>query len=121
VPAIAGILISPPGYRADLVDISASGLLAEWGVALKIGNAVRVTFEGTFVPATVQGQVVRSAVASMTATGLRYHVAIVFKAPIAFEDEPSPLPPAAADAQGASAPVSPTGLEPSSEDVGNQW
>ena len=34
VPSIKGLRISPPGFKATLVDISGSGLLAEWGVAL---------------------------------------------------------------------------------------
>src|SRR3989442_7578870 len=74
VPSITGLRISPPGFKATLVDISTSGLLAEWGVALKIGEAVTVNFEGTFSPQSVGAQVVRSSVASMTSGGLRYHV-----------------------------------------------
>jgi PilZ domain-containing protein len=84
VPSIKGLRISPPGFSATLVDISASGLLAEWGVALKIGQAVTVNFEGTFSPSSVGAQVVRSAVASMTSGGLRYHIGLAFTAPITF-------------------------------------
>ena len=90
MPSIKGLRISPPGFKATLVDISASGLLAEWGVALKIGQAVTVNFEGTFSPPSLQAQVVRSAVASMTSGGVRYYVGLAFTAPIAFEDEPPP-------------------------------
>ena len=76
VPSIKGLRISPPGFKATLVDISASGLLAEWGVALKIGQAVTVNFEGTFSPQSLGAHVVRSAVASMTSGGIRYHVGL---------------------------------------------
>ena len=92
VPSIKGLRISPPGFKATLVDISASGLLAEWGVALKIGQAVTVDFEGTFLPQSLGAQVVHSAVASMTSGGVRYHVGLAFTAPIAFEDKPPPAP-----------------------------
>jgi hypothetical protein len=88
VPSITSVRISPPGAKATLVDISASGLLAEWGVALKIGQLVTVDFEGTFSPSSLVAHVVRSAVASMTSAGVRYSVGLAFTAPIAFEDTP---------------------------------
>ena len=90
VPSIRGLLISPPGSSATLVDISASGLLAECGVPLRIAQAVTVNFEGTFAPQSVEAQVVRSSVASMTSAGVRYHVGFAFTAPIAFEDKSPP-------------------------------
>ena len=101
VPSISGLVLSPSGGKATLVDISASGLLAECGVALKVGHAVKVTFEGTFTPQLVEARVVRSSVASMTSSGFRYHVGIAFKTPIALEDETPPAPPAAAAAPGS--------------------
>jgi hypothetical protein len=54
VPSIKEIRISPPGLKATLIDISASGLLAEWGVALRIGQVVTVNFEGTSGPQSVE-------------------------------------------------------------------
>ena len=57
---------------------------------LRVGQAVKVNFEGTFVPHSVEAQVVRSLVASMTSTGVRYHVGFAFTAPIALEDKPPP-------------------------------
>ena len=92
VPSIMGLRISPPGFKATLVDISQSGLLAEWGLALKVGQGVTVDFEGTFSPQSLRAQVVRTAVACMTSVGVRYHVGLAFTAPIAFEDEPPPPP-----------------------------
>jgi PilZ domain len=116
VPSITGIMISPPGFKATLVDISASGLLAEWGVPLKIGQAVTVKFEGPFVPASVEAQVVRSVVASMTSTGLRYHVAVTFNAPLKLEND-APAAPAAEKTTGPRAIAE----EPPSDDVVNRW
>jgi len=117
VPSIKGIRISPPGFKATLVDISASGLLAEWGVALRVGQAVTVNFEGTFSPQSVGAQVVRSAVASMTPGGLRYHVGLAFAAPIALEDKPPPPETGAEDGPAPAAVADP----PPPDDLVNRW
>jgi hypothetical protein len=115
VPSITGLRISPPGFKATLVDISASGLLAELGVALKIGQVVTVNFEGTFEPQSVKAHVVRSSVASMTAAGVRYHLALAFMAAIALDDT-SPDTSAANDP----APAAVADL-PQPNDIVNQW
>ena len=90
VPSIKWLRISPPGFRATLVNISSSGLLAEWGLPLKIGQAVTVAFEGTFTPQVVSAQVVRSSIWSLTSASLRYYVGLAFTEPIAFEDHAPP-------------------------------
>jgi len=90
VPSITGLVITP-GIKAALVDISASGLLAEAGAPLKVGQAVKITFEGTFEPRSVEARVVRTSVAAMTAAGVRYHVGLAFNVPIAL-DPPTPEP-----------------------------
>jgi hypothetical protein len=118
VPSITGLRISPPGFKATLVDISASGLLAEWGLALKIGQAVTVKFEGTFEPTSVQAQVVRSSVASMTSGGVRYHVGLAFTAPIAFEDTPPSSPETGAENGPSLAAVADP---PPPSDIVNEW
>ena len=115
MPSIKGLRISPPGFKANLVDISASGLLAEWGVALRIGQVVTVNFEGTAGPQSVEADVVRSSVASMTSAGVRYHVGLAFKAPIVLDDT-SPQTPAASDP----APAAVADL-PLPDDIVNQW
>ena len=116
VPSITGLRISPPGFRAMLVDISTSGLLAEWGLPLKIGRAVTVVFEGTVTPQSVDAQVVRSSIASMTSASLRYYVALAFTAPIAFDDDAPPAT-GAAEAPAPAAVPDPTALD----DVVNRW
>ena len=59
VPSITGLRISPPGFKATLVNISPSGLVAEWGLALKIGQTVTIAFEGPVTPQSVGALVVR--------------------------------------------------------------
>ena len=118
VPSIKSLRISPPGFEATLVDISENGLLAEWGHALKIGQAVTVDFEGTFSPQSLEAQVVRSAIASMTSSGVRYHVGLAFTAPIAFEDKPPPPPETSAENDTVQAAVADP-LQP--DDIENRW
>ena len=90
VPSISSLTLSPYGAEATLVNISTSGLLAECGVPLKIGNFVKVFFEGALAPPAVEGRVVRICVASMASTGVRYNIGIAFKVPINLEGEPAP-------------------------------
>ena len=115
VPSIKEIRISPPGLKAALIDISTSGLLAEWGVALRIGQVVTVNFEGTSGPQSVEADVVRSSVASMTSAGVRYHVGLAFKAPISLDDTPPERPAASDPAPAAVADL------PQPDDIVNQW
>lgn len=90
VPSISGLTLSPYGAAATLVNISTSGLLAESGVPLKIGNFVKVIFEGAFAQQSVEGRVVRICVASMAPTGVRYHIGVAFKISINLESEAAP-------------------------------
>ena len=82
IPSITGLTLSPYGAEATLVNISATGLLAESRMPLKIGNFVKVLFEGALAPQPVAGRVVRICVASMTSSGVRYNIGIAFKAAI---------------------------------------
>jgi PilZ domain len=113
MPSITGLRISPPGIGATLVDISTNGLLAESEVAPRIGQAVEVTFEGTFSPAAVEGQVVRSAIAAMAPGGIRYHVAVAFTTPIALDPQPD------ASDEVSAAPAIVT--DPQPDDIFNRW
>lgn len=89
VPAITGLRLSPHGIDAKLVNISATGVLAECGMRLKVGSAVTLSFGGTFEPSSVTARVVRCAVAAMSRDGgLLYHVGIAYDARIPL-NEPS--------------------------------
>ncbi len=115
VPSITRIRISPPGFSATIINISASGLLAEWGLPLPIGQAVTVAFEGASTPRTVAALVVRSSIVSTTSGGLRYQVALAFNAPIALEGASTPK--TSADREGAPA----TSGQASPNDIVNRW
>jgi hypothetical protein len=103
VPSITGLRIPAHGGTATLINISASGLLAECGERLQLGYRVTVLVEGTFAPRLIRGKVARSSVATLGSNGnLRYHVGIAFDAPIALEHpapaaqvEPAPVATAA--------------------------
>jgi len=82
IPSITGLTLSPYGAEATLVNISQTGLLAECRMPLKIGNFVKVLFEGALAPQPVAGRVVRICVASMASSGVRYNIGVAFKAPI---------------------------------------
>jgi hypothetical protein len=113
VPAITGLRISPHGAAATLVDISATGLLAECAVRLQPGSAVTVVVEGTFAPASIEGRVARTSVSCVAKDGtLRYHSGIAFNKPIALAPEPdveprteAPVPVAAAAEATPKAPL----------------
>jgi len=115
VASITGLRISPPGFRATLLNISGTGLLAEWGLPLKIGQPVTIEFEGAFAHHSVRAHVVRSSVASTTAASLRYHVALEFMAPIGLDDEAQP----AIDAENAGRAAAADGARP--DDAVNDW
>src|SRR5437899_11818599 len=83
VPSITSLRLSPHGTDARLVNISATGLLAECGMRLKVGSAVTLSFEGKFEPSSAAARVVRCAVAAMgKGGGLLYHVGLHFNARI---------------------------------------
>jgi len=117
VPSITTVRISPPGFEATLIDISESGLLVECGSALKLGQIVTVEFEGTFSPQSVEAQVIRSAVASMTSEGIRYEVGLSFAASIALGDAPPLAPTVVGTDAAATALANPS--EP--DDIENRW
>jgi len=103
VPTITGMRISPRGADAVLINISATGLLAECAERVQTGSNVTVVFEGGFTPRSVEGRVVRNSVSSMANGRLRYHVGIAFNKPIVLEDLP-PEPVREAEAAPAAVP-----------------
>ena len=86
VNGITGLRLLPHGVPAQLVNISATGLLAESQAKLQVGSEITVGFEGGFTPATAPGRVVRCEVAVMGRDGLlRYHLGIEFDTPLPIE------------------------------------
>ena len=68
-------------------------MLVECGSRLAPKTTVTVRFEGTFSPASVEGQVARCQVAGIGKDGaIRYHVGIAFARhiPLNIEEEPPP-------------------------------
>jgi len=114
VPSISSLTLSPYGAVATLVNISTSGLLAESGVPLKIGNFVKVLFEGSLAPPPAEGRVVRICVASMAASGVRYNIGIAFKVPI---DLVFKVP---IDADGEASPQGRADSRPAAVEAANQ-
>ena len=77
VRSISGLRLLPPGVDAKLVNISATGLLADCSERIAPGSLVTVVFAGSFVPQTLEGRVARNTVAAMGSGGrLRYHVGL---------------------------------------------
>lgn len=116
VPEIKGLHFLPMNIKAALVNISATGLLAEMDVTLKVGQSVKVRFDGSFVPHMADAEVVRSNIAGMTSSGFRYHVALSFKVPLPLDGE---SPPAAGDI--APAVDAPAAGSPPPREVVNRW
>jgi hypothetical protein len=127
VPTITGIRLSPYGAAASLVNISASGVLVECTMRLKVESPVLVIFEGAFQPGSAPGRVTRCEVAAMGRDGLiRYHVAIAFSEPIPFEVPASPsaapaVSPAAAPAHVEAPPVAEQPAPAQVPAVRNRW
>jgi len=103
-PEITGLRFSPHGVEATLVNISASGLLAECDQQIKPGSVVTVAFAGTFDPKSTEGRVARCVVSAMGKGGrLRYHVGVAFRQPIRIADDTAAAAPPAPAAQAAAA------------------
>lgn len=99
VPGITAVRLTPTGGNASLVNISSSGVLVECSSRLAPKTPVTVRFDGTFSPASVEGQVARCQVAGIGKDGtIRYHVGIAFAEHIPLNVEPE-TPPFADGAQ----------------------
>jgi hypothetical protein len=62
VPSITGIRLSPFGSKAQLVDISTTGILVECGTRIPSSSTVSIIFESDPALGTVRGRVARSMV-----------------------------------------------------------
>ena len=97
MPNITGLQLLPQEVEASLVNISATGLLAESAARLQVGSSVTILFAGGFVPTSVAGRVARCEVAAMGRDGLlRYHLAIEFDDAVTLDGESQLLPTPAA-------------------------
>jgi hypothetical protein len=78
-PEITGIWLVPVGAPAKLVNLSATGILVECASRQPPGAVLTVKFAGTFVPASIEGRVVRCEVTGIASDGsLRFHLALMF-------------------------------------------
>ena len=68
----------PWGLNVQLVNISHSGLLVESGARLAPGTATVFNLTGPEKQLSVQARIVRSAIAAVRSTGVRYHSAVSF-------------------------------------------
>jgi hypothetical protein len=120
VPEITGIRLAPIGGDATLINISSSGVLAECGTRMAPKMTVTVFFEGTFTPASVDGQVSRCVVAGIGKDGaLRYHVGIAFNHTILFDAERTP---AQHNPLSVNSPLLPVPVRPAvAQEVRNRW
>lgn len=121
VPNLQAKLVAGPDVR--LIDISRRGVLIETPTRLLPGSPVRMRFVVDANTLVLRGAVVRSAVRSVTDTGLLYLTAVAFDEDISVCDpslwhEPAaePAPPsqlsivASEPAPGAESPAPPTSL-----------
>jgi hypothetical protein len=101
--------LTPIGGDATLLNMSWSGLLARCATRVAPGMAVKITFEGTFTPSTIDGRVARCEVAGIARNGaIQYNIGIAFNQPITLPDDEETLStdvPAAAAAGPSSSPV----------------
>jgi len=92
VPAIKGIRLSP-GEAVTLVNISASGVLAEGKTRLVPGTRLTVHFDGGVKPPQIKARVVRCQVSAIGGGGsLQYQSAIAFEGRVELPVEESALP-----------------------------
>ena len=124
IPAIAGIRLSP-GDEAQLVNISASGILVESATRYAPGVTLTIHFDGSFPTRQIRGRVVRCQVSAITRQGaLQYQTGLVFEkrldlgiaAPEPVVDEPPPQSPVA-----DSGPTAPTDEPAEPPEPFNRW
>lgn len=102
-PGIHAVRLMPLGASATLVNMSATGILVESEARLAPGAPVRIDFEGTFSPTSIESRVTRSEVARIHPDGsLRFHLGLAFGDRIALSiDAPAPAEASGAVASGA--------------------
>lgn len=76
----------------EVIDASRGGLLVDAEFRLAPGTKCRVEILWRGTPFRVRAQVLRSRVVLLSATGLRYQIALAFDRPIHFMDREAGLP-----------------------------
>jgi hypothetical protein len=127
-PEITGIRLAPVGATARLLNLSAAGILVECSSRAVPGTAITVHFQGSFVPPTVEGKVVRCEVTGIGRDGaLRFHLGLAFNERIHLAvDEDVPVPashpePRALPKVASALLASFAASEPAADVVRNRW
>jgi hypothetical protein len=76
----------PWGLEARLLNISSTGLLFESGTRIAPGSCQRLTLSGPEIELEVPASFVRSEVALVNGLGVKYHIAVMFAAPVELAD-----------------------------------
>jgi hypothetical protein len=87
-PEIDEVRLVPPGAPANLVNLSATGMLVASEARLGPGTDLSVEFAGSFTPSSMAGRVIRCEVIGITASGsLRYRIGLAFNTRLALPNE----------------------------------
>jgi hypothetical protein len=90
VPSVSMVKF-PWGLEARLLNISRTGLLFESGTRIPPDNCEQLTLVGPGVEIQVPSCFVRSEVALVSGLGVKYHIAVMFSAPLELEENSRPL------------------------------
>ena len=90
VPSVSMVRF-PWGLEARLLNISRTGLLFESGTRIPPDSCEQLTLVGPGTEIHVPSCFVRSEVALVSGLGVKYHIAVMFTAPIDLEENCRPL------------------------------
>jgi hypothetical protein len=90
VPSVSMVKF-PWGLEARLLNISRTGLLFESGTRIPPESCEQLTLVGPGTEIQVPSCFVRSEVAIVSGLGVKYHIAVMFTAPIELEENCRPL------------------------------
>ena len=90
VPSVSMVRF-PWGLEARLLNISRTGLLFESGTRIPPDSCEQLTLVGPGTEIQVPSCFVRSEVALVSGLGVKYHIAVMFSAPIELEENNRPL------------------------------
>jgi hypothetical protein len=90
VPSVSMVKF-PWGLEARLLNISRTGLLFESGTRIPPDSCEQLTLVGSGTEIQVRSYFVRSEVALVSGLGVKYHIAVMFSAPLELEKNCRPL------------------------------